>query len=279
MTTAQPGSPATPTAGATPPGRSLARPSGFVGDTAAVARRALRSLLREPEAIIPALIIPVFFYAVNIGALQDLAESGPAEFDYKAFQLPVAIVFAVTGVSRASVVVTDIQSGYLDKLLVTPIKRAALLLGMMIADIALVFCLSGLVVFLGYVVGVRFESGPVGVLVFLLISAGWGLAFTGFPYTVALRTGNPAAVNSAFVIFFPFAFLTTSFVPKEAMTSWLQTIAVWNPVTYLLGGLRSLVTVGWEARPLLEAAGAVVGVGAVSFFLAFTSLSKRVATG
>ncbi len=258
---------------------SLAKPSGFLRDLATVARRALRSLLREPEAIIPALTIPVFFYAVNIGALQDLAESGPGQLDFKAFQLPVAIVFAVTGVSRANMLVTDIQSGYLDKLLVTPVRRVALLLGMMVADFVLVFCLSALVVVLGYVVGVRFDSGLPGILVFLLLSSAWGLAFTGFPYTVALRTGNPAAVNSAFLIFFPFAFLTTSFLPLEALTSWLQTVATWNPVTYLLAGLRSLISGGWVADDLVKALAAVGGIGLVTFTMAFTSLRKRVATG
>ena len=102
---------------------SLARPSGFIGDLTTVARRALRSLLREPEALIPALTIPIFFYAVNIGALQDLAEGALGGLDFKAFQLPVAIIFAVTGVSRAGALVTDIQSGYFDRLLLTPIRR------------------------------------------------------------------------------------------------------------------------------------------------------------
>lgn len=258
---------------------SLAKPSGFLGDLTTVAKRALRSLLREPEAIIPALTIPIFFYAVNIGALQDLAETLPGSIDFKAFQLPVAIVFAVTGVSRANVLVTDIQSGYLDKLLVTPVRRAALLLGMMVADFVLVFCLSSLVVVMGYAIGVRFESGPVGVLLFLLISSGWGLAFTGFPYTVALRTGNPAAVNSSFLIFFPFAFLTTSFLPKEALTSWLRTVATWNPVTYLLSGLRSLITTGWDGGELFQALAAIGGIGIVTFSSAFMALRSRVATG
>ncbi len=258
---------------------SLAQPNGFVGDLISVATRAIRSLLREPEFIIPALTIPIFFYAVNIGALQDLAESIPGQIDFKAFQLPVAIVFAVTGVSRANVLVTDIQSGYLDKLLVTPVRRSALLLGMMVADFLLVFFLSSLVVIMGFLVGVRFESGPIGVLAFLLIASGWGLAFTGFPYTVALRTGNPAAVNSAFLIFFPFAFLTTAFLPKEALTSWLATVATYNPVTYLLAGLRSLISTGWDAGDLIPALAAILGIGIVTFTMAFLALRKRVATG
>ncbi len=258
---------------------SLAKPSGFFGDLITVATRALRSLLREPEAIIPALTIPVFFYAVNIGALQDLVEAAPGAIDFKAFQLPVAIVFAVTGVSRANMLVTDIQSGYLDKMLITPVRRVTLLLGMMVADFVLVFCLSTLVLVLGFAVGVRFESGPLGILVFLLISSAWGLAFTGFPYFVALRTGNPAAVNSAFLIFFPFSFLTTAFLPKEALTSWLGAIATWNPVTYLLAGLRSLISEGWVASDLLGSLAAVGGIGAVTFTLAFSALRRRVATG
>lgn len=263
---------------------TLAKPSGFVTDLTTVARRALRSLLREPEALIPALTIPMFFYAVNIGALQDVAEGfgaeiGDPDFDFKAFQLPVAIIFAVTGVSRANVVVTDIQSGYLDKLLITPVRRAALLLGMMVADFVLVFGLSLLVSIVGFIVGVRFESGPLGLLAFLLMSSAWGLAFTGFPYTVALRTGNPAAVNSSFLIFFPFAFLTSSFLPAEALTSWLRAIAVWNPVTYLLDGLRSLITEGWVAEGLLKAMAAIVVIGAVTFTMAFLALGRRVSTG
>ena len=96
-----------------------------------MARRAIRSLPREPEAIIPAIIVPVFFFFVNVGSLQKLAQSSGSVTDFKAFQLPVAIIFAVTGVSRASALVTDIQDGYFDRLLVTPVKRPALLLGMM----------------------------------------------------------------------------------------------------------------------------------------------------
>lgn len=257
---------------------SLAEPLGFFGDVATVAKRALRSLLREPEAIIPALTIPIFFYAVNIGALQDVAESAGG-LDYKAFQLPVAIVFAVTGVSRANLVVTDIQSGYLDKMLITPVRRAALLLGMMVADVVLVLSLSALVAVFGFIVGVRFETGILGLLVFLLLSASWGLAFTGFPYTVALRTGNPAAVNSAFLIFFPFAFLTSSFLPLESLTSWMRAIATYNPVTYLLAGLRALVSEGWVVDDLLKAFGAVLGISLITFTSAFSSLSRRVETG
>ena len=222
-----------------------ARRAGFISDVISVATRALRSIPRDPEAIYPALIIPVFFYAINVGALQDMAERIPG-LDYKAFQLPVAIIFAVTGISRAVTLVTDIQTGYFDRLSLTPVSRLALLLGLTVADFTLVVALTLPVVVIGFVVGVTFASGPLGLLLFILLSGLWGLVFTGFPYAIALKTGNPAAVNSSFLLFFPFVFLTTVFIPREAMTGWLSTVATYNPVTYLLDALRSLITVGWD---------------------------------
>jgi ABC-2 type transport system permease protein len=256
-------------------GEALARPAGFASDVATVAKRALRSLIREPEFLGPALFFPLFFYVINIGSLQDVAEQIPG-VDYKAFQVPVAIIFAVTGVSRASVLVLDVQQGYLDKMLVTPVRRSTLLLGMMVADIVLMLFLSTLVVALGFATGVRFSTGPLGVLVFLAISSLWGMAFTGIPYTVALRTGNPGAVNASFLLFFPFLFFTSAFVPLEAMTGWLGGVARWNPVTYLLDGLRSLISAGWQPGDIAQALAAAVGIAVFTFWMAFAALRTRV---
>ena len=251
-----------------------ARHAGFFSDVISVAIRALRSIPRDPEAIYPALIIPVFFYAINVGALQDMAERIPG-LDYKAFQLPVAIIFAVTGISRAVTLVTDIQTGYFDRLSLTPVNRLALLLGLTVADFTLVIALTLPVIVIGLIVGVTFASGVLGLLLFILLSGLWGLVFTGFPYAIALKTGNPAAVNSSFLLFFPFVFLTTVFIPKEAMTGWLSTVATYNPVTYLLDALRSLITVGWDVEALLKGIACIIGVGMVSGTLALTALIGR----
>ena len=251
-----------------------ARHAGFISDVVSVAIRALRSVPRDPEAIYPALFIPVFFFAINVGALQDMAEMIPG-VDYKAFQLPVAIIFAVTGISRAVTLVTDIQTGYFDRLALTPVSRLALLLGLTVADFSLVVALTLPVLIIGFIVGVTFASGVLGLLLFILLSGLWGLVFTGFPYAIALKTGNPAAVNSSFLLFFPFVFLTTVFVPREAMTGWLATVATYNPVTYLLAALRSLITTGWDLEALLGGIACIVGVGLISGTLALTALRGR----
>lgn len=256
-----------------------ARRVGFLHDLLTVAGRALRSIPREPEMIFPALMVPLFFFVVNVGALQDFSERGIAGFDYKAFQLPVAIIFAVTGISRAMVLVTDIQDGYFDRLVLTPVRRLPLLLGLMVADFAMVCGLCVPVLALGLAAGVRFETGPIGIVVFVLIAGLWGLVFTGFPYAIALKTGSPGAVGSSFILFFPFAFLTTSTLPREALTGWLDAVAGYNPVTYLLAGLRSLITTGWEWGALAKALLAVGLVGTVSMSMCFAALRGRIRRG
>ncbi len=253
------------------------RAAGFWRDLVAIAARALRQMRREPIGFLPAVFIPAFFYTVNLGALGHVASEGG--LDYKAFLLPMAIAFAVTGVSRAPSLVTDIQSGYFDRLCLTPVRRPALLLGLMAADVVVIILLTIPVLILGFSFGVRFAAGPAGVLVFVGLAALWGLVFTGFPYAVALKTGSPAAVNATFVVFFPFAFLTDAIIPKQDLTTWFSTVATYNPVTYLLGAQRSVILGGWQARPLLEGVAALAGLGLVSITLALLALRGRIKQG
>ena len=248
--------------------------AGIVRDLISVSERALRSIGRDPETTIPALIIPVFMYVMTVGALEDFAQSIPG-LDYRAFQLPVAVMFAVTGVSRATTVVTDIQSGYFDRLVMTPVSRLALLIGLMVADFALVMALTVPVIIMGYIAGVQFITGVLGILGFMVVAGIWGLVFSGFPYAIAFKTGNAAAVNTSFLLFFPFLFMTSLFVPQEQMTGWLSTAADYNPVTYILEALRSLIYGGWDWQALLNAIIAIAGVGVVSIGLSLAALRGR----
>ena len=101
---------------------AAARQLRLVGQTRLVAGHALRQVVREPTSVIPAVFVPAFFYSVNLGALERLAGTA---LDYKAFLLPMAVAFAVTGMSRAPALVTDIQGGYFDRLCLTPVRRSA----------------------------------------------------------------------------------------------------------------------------------------------------------
>jgi ABC-2 type transport system permease protein len=251
------------------------RQAGFTRDVIAIAGRALRALPRDVEAVVPPVFIALFFFVVNIGTLQKLTQRNIAGFDFKAFMMSTAILLGVTGVSRAGSVVLDVQNGYFDRLLLTPVRRLAILLGHMLADVTVACALTVPIIILGFVLGVRFEAGPLGVLAFILLAALWSLAFAGFGYAIALKTGNPAAVNTSFLLFFPFLFLTSSYVPRAQLDGWLDGVARWNPVTYLLEGLRSVTMQGWQWTKLGQAVLAIAVVAVVSMSLCFGALRGR----
>jgi ABC-2 type transport system permease protein len=252
------------------------RPAGFWHDLTAIAGRALRAVPRDPAAVIPPVFIALFFFVVNIATLKKLAGNHPG-FSYTAFEMATAILLGVTGISRAPALVLDVQTRYLDRLLLTPVRRTAILLGHMAADVAVSAALTAPILILGAILGVRFGAGPLGIVAFVLLASVWSLAFAGFGYAIALKTGNPAAVNSSFLLFFPFLFLTSSYVPRSQLSGWLSTVAGFNPVTYLLDGLRSLVIGhGWQWTQLGQALAAIALVGAVSMTLCFAALRGRV---
>ncbi len=253
-----------------------ARPAGALHNVFSIAGRALRAVPRDLEAIVPPIFIAIFFFVVNIGTLENLTQNNIANFDYTAFEMATAILLGVTGVSRAQSLVVDVQNGYFDRLLLTPVRRSAILVGHMVADVTVSTVLCIPILALAFALGIDFHAGVLGVLVFVLIAALWSLSFAGFGYAIALKTGNPAAVNSSFLLFFPFLFLTSSYVPRDQLSGWLDTVAGWNPVTYLLEGLRSLALSGWHWDDLGKAFLAVLVVFLVSFGLCFAALRSRV---
>jgi ABC-2 type transport system permease protein len=253
-----------------------ARPAGFLHDLTAIAGRALRAVPRDPAAVMPPVFIALFFFVVNIATLKKLTGSHPG-FSYTAFEMATAILLGVTGVSRAPALVLDVQTQYLDRLLLTPVRRTAILLGHMAADVAVAAALTVPILVLGLILGVRFEGGVLGAVAFIALAALWSLAFAGFGYAIALKTGNPAAVNSMFLLFFPFLFLTSSYVPRAQLSGWLNTVAGFNPVTYLLDGLRSLVLgQTWQWGQLGQAMAAILLVGLLSMTMCFAALRGRV---
>jgi ABC-2 type transport system permease protein len=216
-------------------------------------KRAVREAIRTPEATVPLLFIPVFFLLINLGQLGN--EFRGAEFlngqNYAAFQLPVSMIFAVIGIGSGLALVTEIENGYFDKFLVAPIPRLTILLGRLGADFLRNLVTATVVLVIGLVVGVRIESGVLGAVVLVVLCSFFGMAYGGSAILIALKTGNTQAVNLASLVFFPLLFLSPNVVPRGAMQGWLQALARFNPVTYVLEGTRSLIIDGWVAGPLV----------------------------
>jgi ABC-2 type transport system permease protein len=238
-----------------------------------LSRRSVREIARYPEATIPALFIPLFFLAVNIGQVSKTFPSSTPFLHgqgYVAFQLPVSLMFAVATASSGLALVTEIDLGYFDKLLAAPIRRSSIIFGRLAADLVRGILGSTVVLLAGLALGAHVEAGFLGAVVLVLLAALFGVGYAGFGILVALRTRNVQATNTSFLLFFPLLFLTPNFVPFDLLSPLMETLARINPVSYVIDGLRSLVITGWDLGRLAACAGVIVGLGVL-----LTALSLR----
>jgi ABC-2 type transport system permease protein len=215
-----------------------------MNETLLLARRAIREVWRLPAATLPALFIPVFFLVVNLGQVNKVFPPSTPFLHgqhYVAFQIPVSLVFAVSSATSGLAMVTDIDIGYLDKLLAAPIRRTAVVWGRLAADLVRGVVVSILVLVVGVAFGARVKSGVVGIVLLVVLSAAWGVAYAGIAIAIALKTKNVQTTNASFIIFFPLLFLTPNFVPLDLLAGPLKAVARFNPVTYVITGLRDLV--------------------------------------
>jgi ABC-2 type transport system permease protein len=240
--------------------------------------RSLRVLLRVPSAVIPPLFIPVFFLVVNTAALGNLSNSPVLQgTNYVAFFVPVSILLTVSSAGSGSglALVQDIDAGYFDKLLLAPISRTSVLVSRLMVDGTRAAAQALLVVAVSLLIGGEIAAGFVGVVLLVVMSFLFGLAYAGIGLTIALRTGSTEATQASFIIFFPLVFLAPTFVPLDFLAEWLQTVAQLNPVTYVLLGMRSLTTEGIVAAELAKAFAAILGLAALLLFSAFRALRAR----
>jgi ABC-2 type transport system permease protein len=227
-------------------------------------RRAVREVVRYPEATIPTLFIPLFFLAVNIGQVSKTFPSTTPFLHgqgYVAFQMPVSLMFAVATATTGLALVTEIDSGYFDKLLVAPIRRTSLIVGRLGADLVRGLAASTVVLFAGIAFGAHIESGPLGAVLVVVLASLFGVAYAGFGILVALTTRNVQATNTSFLLFFPLLFLTPNFVPFDRLSPVMETLARINPVSYVIVGLRSLIIDGWVLDKILVCIGVILVMG------------------
>jgi ABC-2 type transport system permease protein len=242
-----------------------------VSQSLLLGRRALREALRTPDSTIPTFFIPLFFLLVNVGQAARVFPSQSTDFlrgqSYAAFQLPSSLLLAASFGSAALYLVGDIEGGYFDKLRATPISRTAIVLGRLTAEAVKGVIITLVIVVLSLPLGVHVESGPIGWLLLVVLTASWCVVFSGFMQLIALKTRSAAATNSGGLIFFPLLFLTPNFVPRGMLTRPMELAATFNPVTYVMEALRSLILNDLTLAPLARGFGVVAVVAVLSIYL------------
>jgi ABC-2 type transport system permease protein len=224
--------------------------------------------MRQPAIVIPIIVFPLFLLALNAAGLAGATKiPGFPTDSYLDFAITVTFMQAAlfSATTAGTELATDIQTGFINRLQLTPLRRVAILVGELTGALALSLTACTLFIVVGLIAGVSFQSGPAGVLVLLGLAQLTALGFGGIGAVMAARTGSAEAVQGLFPLLFVTFFLSSLNLPRPLIeTDWFRTVATWNPVSYMVEGMRSLVITGWDGGALWRgflAAGVVTAVG------------------
>jgi ABC-2 type transport system permease protein len=257
------------------------RGSSLLVQVGSLARRSTLRTLRQPAVVVSAILFPMMFFAINAYGL-DAATSIPgfpadSYLDF-AFAFPLVQAALFGAITAGADLARDIESGFFDRLSLTPMRPAALLLGMLAGVVALGLMQGVIVLIVGVLFGVDVKSGFPGMIVLVLLTVLVALGFGGIGAMLALRTGSVEAVESAFPLFFVSIFMSSINLPRDLIEQdWFRYIATANPISYLVEGIRSLVIFGWDAQALLLGFGCAFAIIALSVTGASAILHTRVA--
>ena len=250
-----------------------------VVETATLAARALREIPRVPTRIIFPILIPimqlVLFTAVFSKVTQLPGFPSSSSLDFLApGNVALAVVVGAGGAGFQ--MVQDIDSGFFDKLRVAPINRSSIVAGLLATD-AFRYALHALVVALvAIAIGAKLATGVLGLLVIMLLGGLYGAAWSGISLNVALRTRSPEVTAATGILVFPLYFGSTAFMPRNLLPSWLRALNDYNPVTYLIDAMRTLMLDGWRWTTIGEGFAAAAAVAAVTLPLAVVAFRRTV---
>jgi ABC-2 type transport system permease protein len=246
-----------------------------------IARRSVVRTLRQPANVIAPLVFPLMLLAVNSAGLK--AETHLPGFPTTSILAFILAVPFIQGALFATMntgtdLARDIQTGFLSRLSLTPIRPVALLLGQLGGTVTLGLLQAAVYLAVGLIAGVRFASGPAGVLVLIALYILVVLAFGAIGLFMALRTGSGEAIQGLFPLFFVFLFISSMAIPRNLMSvTWFHDAATANPVSYLIEGVRSLIIIGWDGQALALGFGIAAAVSLVAVLFASRALDQRLA--
>jgi ABC-2 type transport system permease protein len=253
--------------------------AAFYTEIGVLAQRSLIRTARRPAQAVPALIFPLFLLAVNASGLADATNlPGFPTGSYLTFALAVPFMQgALFSVMNAGTdLATDIESGFFNRLALTPLRGVGLLSGMLAGVIGLGIVQATVYLLVGWIAGADFAAGIGGVAVIYALSIVMAIGFGAFGAFLALRTGTAEAVQGMFPVFFVFLFLSSISLPRNLIqTDWFREIATYNPVSYLVEGIRSLLVTGWDGEALALAFGVAAALTAVGLAAASSAMRSR----
>ncbi len=242
-----------------------------LAQAAMLSRRSIVGTLRQPGVWMPGIIFPMFLAAVNTSSMGRAVAffPEPKPDSLLDFLLASSITQAVLfgGVAAGADTALDIQTGFFDRLLASPVSRTSILIGRLAGGAFTGVFQASVFIVVYSIFGVRLAGGIGAVAVMLVYAFVLALVIGGFAAMLALRTGQAEAVQNAFPLTFILLFISSAFFPTELMKGVYQSIAERNPITWMINGIRHQVLVGFD----LSEAAISIGTAAVLAVLTITA--------
>ena len=247
----------------------------------ALSRRSVQSILRQPSVVVPSMVFPLFFVALGSSSFaRAISIPGFPQVDsFLDFALAGSIVQGVLfgSITSATALATDIETGFFDRLLLTPSSRSSILIGRLAG--AMVYGLAQTIFFVVVLLpfGLSIKSGIVGLAAMVIGGLLTALAVGAVMSSMALRTGSSEAVQGSFPLLFVLLFFSSAFFPRQTMDGIYRHIANLNPISYLVEGFRSLTIGDLSAVAVTQTIAIPAAIAACGLAVSLRSLRRRVA--
>jgi ABC-2 type transport system permease protein len=256
-----------------------------------IAQRSLTKLTRNPTVLFFSLVMPLIWLGIFSQTFGTVFSRGasvpgapPLPYDYVAILLPgIAVMTAIQSAAQSGFsMVTDIETGFMDKFFVSPISRISVLIGKTIADGLRMAGQSAIILLIAYLLKliagwrIPFASGLPGAIIVVILAAAFGISFSGLSNTVALRTKNTeATMLVSFSLTFPLLFLSTAMLPAQLLPNWVQDFSKINPVSYVADAARSLILTGYDWTAIGKALLSLIILGTILNVLAIMAFRAQ----
>ena len=250
---------------------------------AALGARSVRQTARRPQLAAPLFVFPTLLLAIQTGGAGravNLPDFPPVQ-SFLAFMLAGAMVQAVllAGNSGAIALAIDIEMGFTDRLFAAPISRFAIVLGRLAGTAMLGAIVALWFIAIGLIFGATIQAGFLGgVWIVLMVSAS-AIAFGSLAAALALRTGSASVVQGIFPLLFVVLFLSSAFFPASLMLEPAASVAQYNPLSFIVDGIREPVISGFTGHDMFKAAISVVGIAALGLWLSAIAVRARARRG
>jgi ABC-2 type transport system permease protein len=248
----------------------------------ALGRRAFSVQFRRAQLLMPTFVLPLMLLAViasGTSAATELPEFPDVE-SYLAFVVPGTLIQGalLAGLTTGAAFAGDIEFGFFDRLVVAPVHRTSLVLGRLCGTVGLALLQSTFFLLVARLFGADYPGGPAGVLAAILLVAVTAVGLGGIGAAIALRTGSLALMQSIFPFVFVLLFTAPAFFPRDLLTPALQEVAAYNPLTYIVEGVRGLLAGDSSLGDPWLGLGVAVALALATTALATVALKERLRT-